>query len=140
MARSKNKRRDTTDIARELDSLPNDLDGSFLDGLSIYEDRRQWHPEGIYAPARGFSKTRHRLRELAPKHKRDRKRAHSLEDLRSRLEGPYARLAFQAPDSTLICVRRQQRREVIHAKKKAGRGGQKKPRFTEYSNISCRRK
>ena len=40
----------------------------------------------------------------------------------------------------LVCVRRHQRREVLHATKKTGKGGQASPVFTATSKIICRRK
>lgn len=47
-------------------------------------------------------------------------------------------LAFSAPKNTLICVRRNQRKEVLHALKKTGRGkGGGRKRFTPYSKIGC---
>lgn len=46
-------------------------------------------------------------------------------------------LAFTAPTETLVCVRRQQRREVIFAKNKAGRGGQKRPIRRAWSEVKC---
>lgn len=41
---------------------------------------------------------------------------------------------------TLVCVRRHQRREILHATKKTGKGGQATPIFTLESKIICRRK
>lgn len=45
--------------------------------------------------------------------------------------------SFAVPSKTLVCVRRKQRKEVLHAYKKTGTGGQKKPRRNQFSNISC---
>lgn len=41
---------------------------------------------------------------------------------------------------TMVCVNRQVRREVLHANKKTGKAGQKKPNWTELSRIKCKRK
>lgn len=38
-----------------------------------------------------------------------------------------------------VCVKRQQRKEILHALGKSGQAGQKKPRFTAASLIKCRR-
>jgi hypothetical protein len=35
------------------------------------------------------------------------------------------------------CVKRQQRKEVIHAKKHAGKFGQRRPKWTKLSKIRC---
>lgn len=47
--------------------------------------------------------------------------------------------AFESPSETLVCVRRQQRKEVMFAKRKAGKRGQKRPRFNQFSKIHCKR-
>lgn len=47
--------------------------------------------------------------------------------------------AFEEPRKVLICIRRQSRKEVLFAKRKAGRGGMRPPRRNAWSSISCRR-
>lgn len=47
------------------------------------------------------------------------------------------RLAFQAPAETVACVRRSRRKEVLFAKNKAGKRGQKRPRRTAWSDVKC---
>lgn len=47
-------------------------------------------------------------------------------------------LTFAAPDDTVVCIRRQRRKEVLHAKKKTG-GSRRPGRRTWLSKISCRR-
>ena len=49
---------------------------------------------------------------------------------------PY-QIAFSAPAETLVCVRRKRRKEVLHAKRKTGRGGQRRPRRNAWSNTKC---
>lgn len=51
---------------------------------------------------------------------------------------PLSRPAFAAPRRVLICVRRKQRKEVLFAKNKAGRRGQRRPKFNRFSEISCK--
>lgn len=47
--------------------------------------------------------------------------------------------AFSVPSSVAVCVRRKQRREVLHALGKAGRGGsQRKRRRSQWSHVTCR--
>lgn len=46
--------------------------------------------------------------------------------------------AFAEPDRVLVCIRRQKRKEVLFAKRKAGRGGMRPPRRNWMSYISCR--
>ena len=43
------------------------------------------------------------------------------------------------PRAASVCVGRQKRREVLHALKKTGRVGQKRPKFTWKSRVKCRR-
>lgn len=46
-------------------------------------------------------------------------------------------LAFTAPAETLVCVRRSRRKEVLHALKKTGKGGQRKPRRSRWRHVKC---
>lgn len=48
---------------------------------------------------------------------------------------------FSQPDLVSVCVRRQRRREVLHAFNRTGRGGARARRYRRnyYSDISCRR-
>lgn len=56
---------------------------------------------------------------------------------------PQVRLSFHRPERTVVCIRRQTRRRVLHALQKIGRGrGAKKPkraRWTAKSYIRCKR-
>lgn len=105
--------------------------------LRLYEDRRLWHPEGRYAPARSFSRSRHRLREVAPSRVSEARRSRSVSNMSSL---PVHRIGFERPERVLICVRRKMRREVLFARRKTGRGvKRRRPRFNWYSKISCRR-
>ena len=49
---------------------------------------------------------------------------------------PY-QIAFSAPAETLVCVRRKRRKEVLFAKRKTGKGGQKKARWSKWSKYRC---
>lgn len=49
---------------------------------------------------------------------------------------PY-QIAFSAPAETLVCVRRKTRREVIFAKKRNGRGGQRRAKWSLWSKTKC---
>lgn len=50
------------------------------------------------------------------------------------------RLAFNVPKRLELCIRRAIRKQVIHAKKKAGKVGQKRPNRNFWSAISCSRR
>ena len=49
---------------------------------------------------------------------------------------PY-QIAFSAPAETLVCVRRHRRKQVLHALRKTGKGGQKKARWSKWSSYRC---
>jgi len=50
-----------------------------------------------------------------------------------------ARIAFKVPKHVALCVRRKQRKQVLHAKKKTGAGvSRKKPTRNMWSQISCK--
>lgn len=49
---------------------------------------------------------------------------------------PY-QIAFSAPAETLVCIRRKRRKEVLFAKRKTGRGGQRRARWSKWSNTKC---
>jgi len=111
---------------------------SFSDSdLLEFEDRRTWYPGAHiptgYAPPRTFFGSPARVVLGGP-------RSGFLGPSRP-LRGAYPsfRVGFEHPRSTLVCVRRQQRREVLHAKRVAGRSGLRPPRRSIFSSVSCRR-
>lgn len=111
--------------------------------LSLFEDRRQFHPEGSARPARSFASSRHRLRLLGVPVARAVRPSGSRYDFSSRrfVPLPY-RIGFENPTRILLCVRRRVRREVLHALGVAGIGGAarklfKRPTRNEYSSIGC---
>lgn len=89
------------------------------------EDRRTYHPDREFrSPLDVRGVPRHTLAVPAPQP-------------RSNYSGLPAHVAFQAPHDVLVCVRRNTRKEVLHAFKKTGKSGQKRPRRTPFSNIQC---
>lgn len=53
-----------------------------------------------------------------------------------KLKVPF-QMAFSAPGETLVCIRRHTRRQVLFATRKAGRGGQRKARWSKWSFTKC---
>lgn len=98
--------------------------------LSMIEDRRTWHPDGPTRAARsipGGSPSQVVIKKAPAKFKR-----------------PYSYVPtdtrFAVPEKTIVCIRRQRRKEVLFAKKKTGRGrGRKNPKRSYWSAISCKR-
>ncbi len=98
--------------------------------LRQVEDRRLYNPGGTRAGARLLSGQLHTLEERAPEQK-------------TRLQKhPGSRtgtvLGFKTPNRVAICIRRNIRKQVLHAKKQTGKAGQSKPHYNYYSSISCK--
>lgn len=138
MSRKSRRRRDTSAIAnRRLPPLSNLTRG--LSPLLAIEDRRTWHPEGAQRPARSFNQSQHRLLVPAVPTRRPQSRPGRVGSGYPKLRSPSPVVAFGAPEKVLVCVRRKQREEVLHAKRKTGKSGQKRPRRSWYSRISCKK-
>lgn len=101
------------------------------------EDRRLFHFQGPDAPAldidgrpaRVTVRNRNRPKRHKPQAYRFGPKVHS------QTKGI---ITFEAPDRVAVCIRRKRRKEVLFAKRKAGRGGNRPPRRTWLSKISCR--
>lgn len=92
--------------------------------LRLVEDRRTWHPDGpTYRPVRAINSQRPRLKPVA----------FSSPKLKNLI--PTA-LGFEVPKKVAICVRRKQRKEVLFAKQKTGRGSAR-PKRNQWSDIKC---
>lgn len=114
-------------------SLPRSMEQFDLFPLTEVEDRRTWNPEGQFAPARSLSSPRHRLTVK----NRPSKYQHSLKKSFPNYSQTKGLVSFKAPENVMVCVRRKIRKEVIFAKRKAGKVGQKRPRRSFYSSIHC---
>lgn len=129
MARRRSRsgsRRDNSTIAN-VPTLPFNTE---VIRLTDFEDRRQFHPDGVFQSPK----------VLFPPRSRVVARARQGPKAQNPVRGGLVRfpsLSFSVPNKVLICVRRKQRKEVLFAKRKAGRGGQKRPRRNWYSEISC---
>lgn len=101
--------------------------------LQDIEDRRTFHPLGNARPAR-FSTG-------GPSHltTKDRPAHDRFAGIRKFNSGTKAAVVFAAPDNVAICVRRKSRREVLFAKRRAGKGGARRraPRRNWFSAIKC---
>lgn len=94
--------------------------------LSLFQDLRSFHPAGPSRPLFTFRPNAARVVAKAPAPSRS-----------GRMRFSHPGLSFAAPDSVLVCVRRSRRKEVLFAKNKAGKRGQKRPRRNYWSSISC---
>lgn len=91
----------------------------------VFEDRREWHPEGVNRPALGAPRAA--TRPVAKQ-----RPAFSVP---SQTKGI---IAFAEPNRVAVCVRRKVRKQVMHALNKAGGKGHRRPRRNAQSSISCR--
>lgn len=95
-----------------------------------HEDRRQFNP-GVKWPQAVWKTPRVTMRPKAAK-ARARSSGPSL------FHGPEVH-TFDVPRSTMICVRRNQRKEVLHAKGVAG-SKVRRPKRNAWSGVSCKRR
>lgn len=125
------RRSDTPQNLNPFDALPLPtltppaLLGRFSVGGALPEvdDGRRYHPD-LFAPLRQTDGTRAApLRVTKKPFKR---------------QLPFG-LQFAVPEKTVVCVRRKQRKEVLHALRKtgSGRGRRKSPRRNWYSGVRC---
>lgn len=113
--------------------------------LWAFEDRRTWHPDA-YRPAASLTKQRHRLTVHTPLNAKARSAIGRLAKARlsagsTKVATPSGRLSaqigFSGRSEVLVCVRRHQRRAVAIAK---GLRPRKRPKWSTYSKIVCRRR
>lgn len=145
MARRKSRSADTSDIANELDSLL--LDAATMPALhpmspftdlDAVEDNRTYHPEG---PNRAPLSIHHYTEFEVPNER-------IRQTPRPNIARPYSgatqnigslspQIAFRSPNRVAVCIRRKQRKEVLHALRKAGRGGSRPRRYNRNSQVRC---
>lgn len=89
-----------------------------------YSDRRFFHPLDVFRP---FQATKIAARRIVAKQM----------PFRPQLAQTKAVLSFADPSRVGVCVRRKVRREVLHALRKAGKGGMSRPRRNASSSIHC---
>lgn len=109
------------------------------------EDRRRWDPEGDYRPARslvGPASVIEVTRSVGAGPGASRKAKSPARGFRYRspfYDFPAGKMEFRSPERVIKCVRRGERREVLFAKRKTGKGS-KAPRTRDYwSDVSCGR-
>lgn len=133
---ARRRRRSDRDDAIDISSLPlrSSILRSIAPALRALEDRRLFTPE-IYPPARAFRRSATQLRE---KHvTRNVNRTSKV--VRSYKLPLDAGVRFSDPSRVGICIRRHQRREVLFANLRAGRGKRNKVgRWSEFSDVKCR--
>lgn len=107
----------------------------FEGALRALEDRRTWHPEGPQRPARSLRGSQHRFVVASDPSPKRRVSSSRVEFFSPSVP---VGVGFEKPREVALCVRRQQRREVLHARRKTGKRGQKKPVWSYYSRVRCK--
>lgn len=136
--RSRNRTRDNNSISRRslrfdlfsVESLVNPMEDFDRGEISSIHDGRRFDfeagPESVTSRARTL---------VVPA------RAKQPESRRINFyESPPAAIAYERPEEVSVCTRRQTRREVMFAQRHTGSSGQRKPRWTAESHISCARR
>lgn len=142
--KKKNRTRDANDISRRSLRSANyflshdiwtPLDEFTRQDILNLDDERTFHPE-THRPFRSLRKESSRLTaevrlpsKSQPAGPRVRG-AHFFE--------PSGVIKVAVPEELSMCERRRRRKEVMFAKRKAGKGGQKRPRWTENSKVNCK--
>lgn len=101
--------------------------------LKEWEDRRTYHPEGRFRPAMAVPKSA-RIMVDRPVTKKHTKLSDRL--YKNALRG-FGKIAFRDPARVLLCIRRKERREVLHALNRTSPGRGKKKRKNFWSAIRC---
>lgn len=137
-------RRDTQDIANrrlprqelKFNYEPTSTRFRKLRNLSNAEDRRRFHPD------RGARSLKNiygdpNVRQIAAPIQS--KRGTTVSRQISKRKSYTFSTMFDQPKEVSVCVRRQQRKEVINALRKNGKGGgQRAPRYNWRSKIRCK--
>lgn len=89
------------------------------------EDRRMFHPEDVPHPRGSLNRSSRLVVSVAPK-------------ARHISSGLPAHIKFNVPKEVALCVRRKQRRQVLFALRRTGKGARKfYRRRNEWSNVRC---
>jgi len=137
-------RRDRTQIANDpLSAILTAPTVTHASPLTLIDDRRTWHPQGELRP---FKTVQGAVTHVISEVNRNVVRKQRG---RTRLLQPkafsQAKLVFgdrstqRAAPGVLVCVRRQTRKEVIHALGKGGSRHKRKVRRNTTSNIGCKK-
>lgn len=148
MARRK-RRRDVSDptVANPpLERLPPfrpEFDRLLSHNLNLrpFEDRRTFHPARLLAAPvflGGNPPARSIVSAASPAPRRAIQRAVGVARLLENSRFPTSRVRFAEASRVVICVRRKRRKEVLFARRKAGRRGQRRPRRNLWSDVQCR--
>lgn len=95
---------------------------AYVQALLALEDRRLFYPEPALRPALSFPRSSARI---------------VVSEQSGNSLFPSPRVSFAVPRDVSICVRRKQRREVLHAKGVAGGRVSRRRRRNQFSDVEC---
>lgn len=102
---------------------------------SYLSDRRRWRPEPIgfrSALTIGGRRAIHSVRPVIASSRPQKAKSKLSPSF------PMERRVFSVPKRVEVCVRRKERREVLFAKRRTGRGSRTPKRRNEWSDVKCR--
>lgn len=114
---------------RSLIDLVFNTPSSVRSPLREVEDRRYWHPQVtnlMDAPVRSSRRARVSFQLAKPKKRWGKPQRFN-----------FSTLSIASSKSVAVCVRRGQRKEVLHALGKAGKGGMKRRKYNQLSKYRC---
>lgn len=98
--------------------------------LSPFSDRRMFHPDDVFAPVFSTRKDQRRIVDRNVNVGRSGSTPY---------RNPFAatRLGFNVPAKVSVCVRRSQRKEVLFALRRTGKGSRSPKRRNYWSDVQC---
>lgn len=122
------------------------VDNAVRSTILEVEDRRLWSPDrrsAIVTPARSTRRWNVPVTLKSPPRALFRARQRTVFPLTPakkaiHVNAQLGRLSFKQAKHVLVCVRRQDRKEVLHALGKVGKGSSRQRRRNEFSNIRCK--
>ena len=100
----------------------------------LLSDRREFHPLGDVAPVYSPRKSQRKIVEKKVVTQPNRNKVG-----RARKQKAYYKISFGVPRKVELCVRRKQRREVMFAMRRTGKGSRAVRRRRNYwSGVSCK--
>lgn len=116
--------------------------------LSLYEDRRLWHPLGKNAFPKSITESYPSITSYSPPvviPPPDWRRVtvprpipwKKMADESMHLAPATTTLNWENPWKMIICLKRKMRRELMHAMGMAGKKNFKKPKYTQFSYVRC---
>lgn len=149
MGRSKNKTRSFTSNQR-LRSVRSDSISTYNPSPVAYGalkplSRRDLSSPLSFTPSQPKPRAYGTSRTYGSTRRSDEGRSYRRSTVPQNLWTPTPTLVSEAPKvtetrQTMVCVDRQQRREVLHALRKTGKSGQKRPEYNWKSKVHCKKR